>query len=237
MRLPQFHLLYFKELLDVAFIKFFEDFNDQFVKIGDEYHLGQSLSLQSIEDTFKKTIDQLLNEIATPYDVVNAPDFYIIIGACQPKDNFLLKFKREDFPKKLDKLLSSQFQLKYLLKEKDIRIDIVKFNEACCNVFNSYFCSSKNKSQKNVIFLTHKNLDCYSMFKMVKCMLGKTNCTNLKVSHFSDVKAPIVAVNELIDRSIHCKAEANRDSKFKKIYKEVKQYLDLKTSRELMIGD
>ena len=226
MRLPRFHLLYFKDLLDLAFIQFFDKFNDKFVRIGDEYHLGESISLQNIEKCFRNTIDLTLKRLVVPYDTLNSPDFYFIIGACQPKDNYLLKFRRSDFPKKLNALISSKLQLKYILKEKDIKIDTIKFNEACCNIFNHYFLGQSQIKERNLVFLAHKNLDCYSMLKMLKFMFGKANCVNMKKEHFSQTNSPIVAINDLIDKNIHCKAEANKDPKFKKIFKEIQQYVD-----------
>lgn len=225
--LPKFHLLYFKDLLNVAFIKFFEEFNSQFVKIGNEYHLGQSVSMSSIEKFFKTAIDSMLNEITASYDVLKSPNYYFIIGACQPKDNYLLAFKTKSFPKKLNSLLNCKTQLKYILKEKDIKIDIVKFNEACCNVFNDYFFDRAKANKPNVVFLTHKNLDCYSLFKMLKCIFGNTNCINMQKVYFDKFNSSIVAINDLIDMNIHCKYKANKDPKFKKMFREIQQYLDL----------
>lgn len=75
-------MLYFKDLLDIAFCKFFDDYNDQFIKVNDEYHLGNAISLSEIEKSFKSTIDAVLLKTIKPYDVLKHPDLYIIIGAC-----------------------------------------------------------------------------------------------------------------------------------------------------------
>lgn len=48
-----------------------------------------------------------------------------------------------------------QCQLKYVLAEEDIHVDMVKFNEACCNVFNMIFKNGLDDFKKNVIFMQH----------------------------------------------------------------------------------
>lgn len=229
MMLPSYNLLYFKNILDVAFLQFFNDCNDKFVKIDDQYVLAENFNIAQLEAYFFNVVVKVLNEIVKPYDLVRSPEVYFIIGACQPKDNFLLKYKGEDFPLKLQKTIYDEYSLKYLLKEKDVEIDLVKFNEACINVFNKIFSSSNSlKARKNVIFISHKKLDCYSMFKVLKCILGKSRCKNLFKEKFNDVKSPIVAVNDLIDLNIHSKMKANHDQEFKAIVDEIKQFLNLK---------
>lgn len=229
MMLPSYNLLYFKNILDVAFLQFFEDCNDKFVKIDGQYVLAEAFNVAQIEEHFFNVVVKVLNELIKPYDLVKAPEVYFIIGACQPRDNFLLKYKGEDFPLKLQKTIYDEYSLKYLLNEKDIKVDLVKFNEACVNVFNKIFSSNSSlKDRKNVIFMTHKRLDCYSMFKVLKCILGKSRCRNLFKEKFNEVKSPIVAVNDLIDLNIHQKMKANRDQEFKAIVDEIKQFLNLK---------
>ena len=231
MRLPKYHLLYFKCLLDVAFIQFFDKYNDQFAKYDGKYFFCGAMSKQAIEEFFMKSVQQQLSAIIKPFDVIKAPDYYFIIGACQPKDNFLLNFKDETFPKKLAEAIDGKLHLKYFLREQDIVIDMVQFNEICCNVFNKMFFGCGISSQKHVIFLTHKNLDCYSLFKILKCIFGKANCINMRDQFFGDIRAPIIAVNDLIDKSIHNKTQVNKDKRFKMLFNEVKQFIDMKLER------
>ena len=50
--MPKFHLLYFKNLLDVAFCKFFELYNDDFIKEDGRYVLASSLTTARLAKTF-----------------------------------------------------------------------------------------------------------------------------------------------------------------------------------------
>lgn len=107
MQAPKCYLLYFKSLLDVAFIEFFDEFNDCFMKNDfGQYVLMKAVDEASIEKFFVKSIEKQLDEVVIPYDVIDAPNTYFIIGACNPKDNFLLKFRDgKYFPKKLDDMI------------------------------------------------------------------------------------------------------------------------------------
>lgn len=231
---PKYHLLYFKCLLDAAFLDFIEEHQDDFICQNDEYYLSEVISLECIQKHLAISIRRILDTCVTPYDKVSSPDVYFIIGACQPSENFLLKYKDESFPTSLLHMIYGHgempCQLKYVLEERDIHIDMVKFNEACCNVFNSFFAQSE-KLGKNVILVQHQHLDCYSMFKVLKCMLGKANCINMHDKKFAQLKQHIVAVNDLIDKHIHCKTAANKDPELKKMFAEVKQYVKLKLSQ------
>lgn len=192
----------------------------------------QNLNLQELEEFFTASVLKSLSKILKPYDMLVSPDFYFIIGACNPKDNFLLNFKEGYFPSKLERLIQDKYSLKYLLKEKDIKIDSLKFNEACLNVFKKFFSDElflkRHQLLKNVVFIQHSKLDCYSLFKILKCILGRVNCHNLHDELFKGITSPIVAVNDLIDKYIHNKIQANKDARFKKMYSEIKQFVELR---------
>ena len=68
------------------------------------------------------------------------PHYFLIIGACYPKQNLLLKYSNSSyFPEKLKKLLSSELSLKYLVREKNVKIDLLKFNEIFVEIFVDFF--------------------------------------------------------------------------------------------------
>ena len=148
-----------------------------------------------------------------------------------PKDNILLKFNdASSFPEKLMKLVNSDYGIKYVLKEKDIVIDAVKFNEACAQVFNGFFTKdlvSKHFGQnfkKSVVFITHKRADCYVMFKILKSAVGKANCINMKTEKYADIKSPITSINDLIDKYAQF-GNLNKSSELIAIKDEMKTYI------------
>lgn len=52
-------------------------------------------------------------------------DCSFIIGSCLPRDNILLKLESCKLPLKLQKLVDADYAVKYVLKEKDIKLDLV----------------------------------------------------------------------------------------------------------------
>ena len=174
---------------------------------------------------FKCKIIDELKRYVTQYDILK-PNYYLIIGACIPIDNLLLKFKDASFPKKLDRLLNSDYKIHYILKEKDIKIDLVLFNQVMSDIFNEFFSKDVlGKKYRNVMFIRHNKLDCYSMYKTLKYLYGKSNCINL-YDNFIDKRSPIVAINELIDKYVNNKVAMNRSDDFKTYVNEIKQYIN-----------
>ena len=231
---PRFNLLYYKALLDKCFIRFFDEGNSWFQKSEEgNYVLVKGLSKSQIAKIFAKYLKEELLTLIKPYSIVD-PNFYLIIGACRPKDNILLKYKDQSFPKKLEKIIDENTQLKYILKEKDIKIDIAKFNSAVIGLFEKLFKSKREvewlfgKKYKNIIFVCHSQLDCYSLFKVIKHIYGRSNCWNIHREKMYDMKSPLVAINDLIDRYVHSKNELNKSVEFKQMIEEIKQFLEEK---------
>lgn len=223
--LPTYKLIYFKHLLDIAFKEFFSECNDFFIKEDDKYVLVSNISKTKIRRCFKSIVQKQLDNIITPFDRLE-PQYLFVIGACMPKNNILLKYKDNNYiPQKLQKLLDSEYDLKYVLCEDDIYIDIVMFNQICLDIFNSYF-KNIHKHDQNVFFIMHNRLDCYMMFKCLKQILGKKNCINEYLAKFKDNAQPIVALNDMLARYVHNKSLLSSDAEFKQAFLEVKQLVD-----------
>lgn len=226
--MPKFYLLYFKSLLDIAFIKFFQSYGDAFIKVGNEYVLSKAVSKSKLKTMFSQVVVEVLKATVEKEDKLY-PKRYLIIGACMPKDNLLLSVCRCEFKAK-DKLLNAKYQIKYLLKEQDIKIDNVLFNQVCIDVFNDFFVKNScrkwlGKEYSNVEFIVHRQLDCYTMFKVLKHLIGRSNCINLHKEKFNEIKSPIVAVNDLIDKYATDKLQLNKSAAFKTAAEEIRHYL------------
>lgn len=235
--MKKINLIYFKHLVDFAFIRFFDEYNNCFVHQNNCYFLKRQIPKKKLHDTLMSYIIDEIKKHTTPYDVLDLKR-YVIIGSCFPKDNILLRYKDNTyFPKKLDKLLSSEYQIKYLIKETDIKLNIVEINSIIIDIFNELFDNKKHNflrnKYKNVIFIQHRQLDCYVMFKIIKSLYGKNNCYNIfKHSISENLKrlSPLIAVNELIDKYIHNKLMLRTDTEYLDIVSEIDQYLKMKFS-------
>ena len=228
------NLLYYKNVLDRVFVQFCKDYNDFFTKSGDDYVLSKSMSKLQLQKTLQEYIVAELKKHVKPASVLKS-DMYFIIGSCFPASNFLLRYKLSNvyFPAKLEKFMQDNPSIKYVLREKDIKVDISAVNSAVCQIFNKMFTSRKHvlkllgSEYSNVFFVTNNQLDCYAMFKAVKMLYGKANCVNVYKQDFLESEMqPFVAVNELIDRHIGNKQHIFQTDDFQKIALEVKQYID-----------
>lgn len=231
--MPKIYLIYLKSLLDLVIVKFFEIYNDCFSIVDNRYVLSKKIGKTKLLSMFKRLIFLELQQLITKYDRLH-PNYYFIIGSCLPKNNLLLNFKDDKyFPKKLSKLLSSEYNIKYLLKEKDIDINILQFNDMCIELANQLFCKdvivkTLGAEYKNVMFIQHSRLDCYTLFKVLKYIYGKSNCTNIfKDKKLNNKKQVIIAINDLIDKYVN-KAEMNKSEELKTIVKEIEQYIQEK---------
>lgn len=230
----RFNLIYYKNLIDKVFIKFFELYNNDFQKINNKYILSKNINKSKLIKIFEILIFDELKKIIKPYNILQ-PQYYLILGSCIPAENFLLKLKDSNkyFPEKLTKIILNKFQFKYILKEKDIQLDIIKFNSVIEMLFNKFFCKNLlikklGTTYKNVIFIKHQNLDCYSLFKIIKALYGKSNCWNIYKEKFKNDKSPLIAINDLIDKYIHNKQNLNKNKEFVKIIKEISEFLNEK---------
>ena len=125
-------------------------------------------------------------------------------------------------------------QLKWLLKEDDISIDIDCINETLINIFNEMFVDPKKiesiigKNYSNVIVVSHSHLDCYMMFKTIKWAYGRSNCINIWKEKIERPQEVLLSLNDELAKYIKNKCLLNISGKFKKYAREVKDYLDLR---------
>ena len=67
---PKLNLIYYKNILDLAVLKFFEENNNLFVKQGQSYVLGTAIGKRALTAFFNKQLAAVIKEIAKPYSVI-----------------------------------------------------------------------------------------------------------------------------------------------------------------------
>lgn len=230
MGIPKINLLYYKHILDSVLFDFFQETNEFFTKQDDVYVFSAGISRLRLTEYFTKKIVSTIKKHVVSYSKKD-PNYYFIIGACYPKDNFLLKYRHQGyFPEKLSRLIFSDNYAKYLLREKDIHIDMKFITDIFLDVFIKFFSSKSavlkefGASYQNVVFIMHNRLDCYLMFKVLKYVFGAKNCVNVYAEKLSNEPKCIIAVNELIDKYITNKKEINKSKDFVNIVNEIRRY-------------
>lgn len=224
------NLIYYKNILDVIVSRFINDYNDSFTKINDYYVMSASIDKTSLKRYMSLAVKNFINEL---YELVHAQHGkLIIIGACYPSENILLSLNTSKFPSKLQLALDSRSHIKYVLKEHDILIDIDMFNAVSIELFNEWFSNDAihNKTFKgksnDIVFVSHKNLDCYMVFKAIKWIYGQSNCVNIWKNKLNMPCEHITAINDLVSRYSNNKRLLNSNKQFKLYANELKDYLN-----------
>ena len=225
------NLLYWKCLLDIVVEKMFNTFGSLFTKTSSGiYVFSGGWSEHKMHSLFESCLKEVMCEVISRN--CDRYDKFIVISSCWPKDNMLLSLKDSSyFPKKLDLLIKTKPGVKYLLREKDICIDIESLNRMFIDAFNKMFNDRRyaeriaGNCSSSIVFLSHSRLDCYALFKIVKHIYGSSNCVNIWKEKMSKQTPHLVAVNDLISKYIAKKTCMNRSQELKACAKEVKDYL------------
>ena len=204
---------------------------EDFTKEDSSYVLSKQLSKAELAKQLKVCISEAMRVFVVPASM--SYDKFIIIGSCYPKDNLLLEHKKQSYiPHKIEMLMSKKPNIKWLLRENDIHIDIECINEICIGIFNEMFNKPKNilkllgNDYTNVVFVSHNRLDCYMLFKAIKWIYGSSNCKNIwKDKLMSTYKSNMIALNDVIHKYVHNKNELNKSRQLKEYANEVKCYL------------
>lgn len=223
-------LIYYKNILDIIVSRFINDYNDSFTKINNCYVMSANIDRSQLKKYMSLAIKNFINEL---YESIgNKYDKLIIIGACYPVNNILLELNTAQFPNNLQTILKSKRDIKYILKEDDILIDIDMFNSVAIEIFNDWFSNDKLHKRMfnndNIIFISHNNLDCYMIFKSIKWLYGNSNCINIWKNKFNATCDNINAINDLISKYSNNKRMLNSFKKFKTYVNELKNYLNIK---------
>jgi len=236
------NLIYYKDILDLCFKRFFSEQNNMFKKNDDEsyVYIGNQ-SKTNLEKLFSGYIRDILVDL---FEKNGAPAFfqyYFIIGGCFPGNNILLdtlgKNDRNEmyFPAKFRKMIENFPDMKYFLTETDINIDMRMFNNVFENIFNHLFSNRIKTIKKwfgknteylnNIFFIKHSKFDCYFLFKTIKQKYGSL-CVNLHKKFNMASNMCIWSVNEKIDDYSRSKLEC-LNSESTDIYKnEILKFME-----------
>lgn len=223
-------LICFHEILNHIMVQFFSAYNDMFRLVDGKYCLSESLSDSKLKNIVKTELRQLLKENLMPFDALD-PHEYVIIDDCAIQDNAFNTVVDANSSKKFKKLLSADYKLKFILKERDINLDLVQFNCVFSDVFSSFMKKTAVKRllgeeyARNVMFLSHKNAD----FKLISAILtlhfGNSQCEIMHI--INQPKAAVVSLNSIVDNKVRLTRKLLRTDTFQKISAEILQYVQM----------
>lgn len=227
---PRFLLLYWKSVLNDCLLEFFRRHNVDFSKGGGKYVLGKAYSKSALADEFRELAVAELSKYAPVWDPMR-PEYLFVIGGCEPEDSLLLKTPRG---KRISLSAWSRPRgLKYFLAENDIDVDMKAFIGAFDSVFARFFSGEDEwlNGRRNVVFVKHKLLDCYTVFKALKFIYGPSACVNTYKEKGESARECLLSLNELVDADVTDKTSLNGMPEFKKAVKELKAFLEEKIGK------
>ena len=210
--MPRIRTIYFKQLLDRAFQRFLGEENGSFTRMEmpgkTTYVYSGTKSRQALKKKFLSWIVEDVFSLFKEFSFED-PTYNFVIGACIPRNNsFLRCFSEENpLPEKIRKVVFSGSDLRYYVSEKDIRVDPIFFNSVFEDVFLELFDRKRAKKFlgklfRNVFFVRHSSLDCYSAYKILRMEYGRTSVENVVKSEGMKTDVGIKSVNERIDDSV-----------------------------------
>jgi len=218
---PKVKLLKFGLVADLCVRRFFGEFGGSFSRLGGGYVLAGAPSASEAARWFERAAKEEVMKAARPFDVL-APEYLLLLGDCDPRDNILLGRRGPRFPARLDAFLGSPRCSKYLLRERDIDVDSAYLNSALDAAFVSAFRSPAwlGPGYGGFAAVAHRRLDGYSLSKVLSCVYGKANCEEAA----PEAARCLVSVNELVDAYAEGEAELNRSPELRRIVAEVRDF-------------
>jgi len=190
---PKFKLIYYKHLLENAFSRFIGRHGDDFARDDGKYVFSSTVSRKRIKNELEHDISSEISGYAGGFSV-EKPEYLIVIGSCFPRSNILLKNLPHGvyIPEKLMRYMEEHPDVRYFHREKDLKFDDESMNCVFEELFNRFV---GNPPGRNVVFIRHRNLDCYLMFKVLKRIYGSANVVNLHDEMKGDMRDSLVSIN------------------------------------------
>lgn len=212
--------------------RFFDDYGDSFVRDGaGGYVFSAGMSEDSLTRYLRNAVKSEVLSLTRRFDRLS-PEYTFIIGGCDPADNILFEYRSRCFPGRLTSAVLSGRCGKYVIREKDVKIDSVMFNSSADAVFREMF-SDRGRwidflggGRLGVFAVTHSRLDCYAVFKALKYLYGGSNCVNVWKDEMQREKPCVTAVNDLIDKYSAHMSKMNRSPAFRDAVEELRRYCD-----------
>lgn len=156
-------------------------------------------------------------------------DMLVVLSSCFPKDNVLMSLE-SSLPAKLKSFVSENPDMKWLLREKGISIDMSLVNETADRVFKKLAEESLKEKEMSGhasrVLVSHRHLDSYALESIVRWAYGSSACSKMLDESASCSLKALVPVNKLLSESLKHKDALNRSRQLKDAAAEVRDYID-----------
>jgi len=212
-------------ILDSALASAVQEHEDEFVKSqSGEYVWAGSFAKRArcLENKIRQLVESLASECKKNGDML------VVLSSCFPKDNVLMSLE-SSMPAKLKSFISDHPDMKWLLREKGINVDMSLVNETADKVFKKLARESLREKEEtghaSRVLVSHRCLDAYALEKIVSWAYGSSVCSRMLGESSKHLKA-LVPVNKILGESLKHKDALNRSQRLKDAAAEVRDYMD-----------
>lgn len=215
----KFKIIRYKDIVEKCFIKFFNKYNDSFIKDSDsnKYILAENISKSKLFEIFKTNILIELTNIA------KSNIYYFLVGDCIPDSDLFFQFIDKNKNIKLCNIINNAKINKYILYENDINIDFDIFDSILDDIFISFFSNKYiDINDAKIIPIKHSRLGSAAIRDI---LLYYYNGNDISIIYFDKTQKCIISITDLIYSSVKNKTVFNTSTEFNKIKNEIIKYL------------
>ena len=217
---PFAYAMDWRRILDFALLDFFKVFNSDFTcdKNTETYVYSGNATKYGLKKFFSESIAAWLEKMAAKIGREKKRIKHVyVIETCRINDNIANKISG----KKTDE---ARLNTSYSLMEKDIVIDLVKFEDIFTKIFNDYF--SGKLQIPGFKFVKHKNFKSKTIIKLIRQHYGTEHFTRCNWRYFGLPEKPR---RILLDLNDSCKINKKQLTKHEDLVNckltEIKQFL------------
>jgi hypothetical protein len=137
----------FSDILSLSIEKYINDNSHLFLKENNRYILTSPFKINIIHSYINATITSMLSGAIQ--------DNVYIVGECYYYNNWRTQLEYDRITNGKRALLDKKTCIKYILKERDIKIDELRLNHIAESFFNKKF---KDAAFSNIKYLKHRHL-------------------------------------------------------------------------------
>lgn len=195
-------IISYSYILSLAIKKYIDDNQDSFIKDENRFILIKPFKLNKLHTDIGNIMTSTISDINS--------DMTYIVGECYHYNNWRINLEYDQIKNGKKTLIDNKSSIKYILKERDIKIDELRMNHIFETFFIKYF---KNHSNK-FFFIKHKNLTENDILYIFNVMFNKEMLNILWTSN--DI---LLKINDLI-------FNINSDRLDSKYIKSISQLID-----------
>ena len=181
---------------------FFDNHQHAFYRENDQYIFINNINPTTMKNVLLTYLNNIILE-RFERNLYSLDTLYFVTDQCYPHMNWRSNHFRDVVSDEAKKFLRREMLLKYLLKERDIKIDELALNNAFENQFDMFFRDPSeiltSLGANNIIFFRNIFMSENDIFNVIQRIFGKHNVKH-QFHYKKDIKH-IVNTNDMIYKS------------------------------------